>query len=324
MGRDWLARFFFTGGSGERLGATRILLGLGLLPFHVLQYHNLLQVDLAGARWFYVDPVWYFDLLGIRSHQPVVTLVAFGALLVATLCFTLGHRTRTAAWASLILILFLKGARDSIAGDIHHRELIPFHILLFFALSRGGDVLSLDARRRTPQALAEWEASWPIRAAQCYVAAFYFWSGVAKLRVQGTAWFASGAALQELLIGRSLRGGLPDDGGLASSSFALWLAQYPDVLRLLAGGTLAMELGFLALPLLRPLWMRVVFLVGVTSFHVANFVLLNVKFLFLPVVFVTYFDVAPIGRAIHRWLDQRSTDGPSGDAARRPPLRRRQ
>jgi hypothetical protein len=302
MGREWLARFLFTGSSGERLGATRILLGIGLLPFHVLQYHRLLQVDLAGPHWFYVDPVWYFDLLGIRYHEPVAVMVAFVALLVATLCFTLGCWTRTATWLSLVLILFLKGARDSIAGDIHHREIIPFHVLLFFAMSRCGDALSVDARRRPARPLAEWEASWPIQAAQCYIAAFYFWSGVAKLRVAGTAWVGG---LQPLLIGRSLRAGLPDDDGPAGSSLGLWLAQYPDVLSLLAAGTLAMELGFLALPFLRPLWMRVVFLAGVTFFHVANFVLLKVKFLFLPVVFVAYFDVTPIGQAIHGWVSRK-------------------
>ncbi len=302
-GRAWLAWFLFTGSSGERLGATRILIGIGLLPFHATQYGGLLQVDLAGPRWFYLDPVWYFAVLGIRAHEPVAVLIAFGLLLVATLCFALGYRTRTAAWTSLILILFLKGARDSMAGDIHHRELIPFHLLLFFALSRCGDALSLDARRPHARPLAEWEASWPIQAAQLYIASFYFWSGVAKLRVAGTAWI-EGGGLQQLLIGRSLRFGVPEDDTPSGGSLALWLAQYPDLLGMLAGGTVALELGFLALPLLRPLWMRAVFLAGVTFFHLANFVLLKVKFLLLPVVFVTYFDVTPIGRAIHGWVSR--------------------
>ena len=303
-GRAWLAQFLFTGSSGERLGATRMLFGIGLLPFHVMQYGSLLQVDLAGPHWFYLDPVWYFDFLGIRYHEPVAVLVAFCLLLVATLCFALGYWTRPAAWASLILILFLKGARDSMAGDIHHRELIPFHILLFFALSRCGDALSLDARGSRARPLAEWEASWPIQAAQLYIASFYFWSGVAKLRVAGAAWIESGG-LQQLLIGRSLRSGIPEDGDPSGGSLALWLAQYPDLLGWLAAGTLALEIGFLALPFLRPLWIRVVFLAGVTFFHVANFVLLKVKFLFLPVVFVTYFDVTPIGRAIHGWMSRK-------------------
>jgi hypothetical protein len=307
IGRGWLDRFLFTGSSGDRLGATRMLLGLGLLPFHVAQYGSLvMQVDPAGPRWFYLDPVWYFDLCGIRSHEPVAVLAAFAALLAATLCFALGFRTRTAAWASLILILFLKGARDSMAGDIHHRELIPFHVLLFFAVSRCGDTLSLDARRPGVRPLAEWEASWPISAAQLYIASFYFWSGMAKLRVAGMSWAGGGSGLQQLLLGRSLRSGMPEDGDAAGGSLALWLAQYPDLLGWLAVGTLTMELGFLALPFVRRLWFRVGFLAGVTFFHVANFVLLKVKFLFLPVVFVTYFDVAPIGRAIAGWLGRKA------------------
>ena len=300
--REWLARFLFTGSSGERLGATRILLGIGLLPFHVLQYHRLLQVDLAGPHWFYVDPVWYFDLLGIRYHEPVAVMVAFVALLVATLCFTLGYWTRTAAWVSLVLILFLKGARDSIAGDIHHREIIPFHVLLFFAMSRCGDALSVDARRRPARPLAEWEASWPIQAAQCYIAAFYFWSGVAKLRVAGTAWVGGPATAADRAVPARWPPGRRRSRRQLARALACPIPRRPEPAR---GGTLAMELGFLALPFLRPLWMRVVFLAGVTFFHVANFVLLKVKFLFLPVVFVTYFDVTPIGQAIHGWVSRK-------------------
>ena len=300
--RDGAGRFFFTGSAAERLGATRLLLGLGLVPFHAMQYAELLSVNLLGPRWYYLDRVWYFDLLGIRYHEPIVVAVAFVALLVATACFAVGFHTRAATWISLLLILFLKGARDSFAGDIHHRELIPFNILLFFALSRCGDVLSVDARRRSTRPLEEWDASWPIQASQLYVAAFYFWSGVAKLRVSGLGWIASADGLQSLLVRRSLRFGLDEGGGAPGGSLGLWLAGYPDVLHLLAIGTLAVELAFLILPFVRARWYRAVYLTGLTFFHIANFVLLDVQFLFLPVVFVVFLDPTRIGRAMARRL----------------------
>lgn len=296
--RSRCSRFFFSGGSAERLGATRLLLGLGMLPFHVLQYHNLLQVDWGGARWYYLDRIWYFDVLGIEYHAPVVTTLAFASLLAATLCFAVGYHTRLAAWCSLLLILYLKGARDSIAGDIHHREIIPFQILLFFALSRSGDVFSLDARAPTPRRIEEWEASWPIRASQLYTAVFYFWSGIAKLRASGTGWVTDGVGLQNLLLRRSVRFGVDESGSPAGSALALWLAQYPDWLPLFSLGVVAFELGFPLLLFMRARWLRLGFLAGVTFFHVANFVLMNVKFLFLPVVFVVFFDAAAILRAL--------------------------
>jgi hypothetical protein len=48
----------------------------------------------------------------------------------------------------------------------------------------------------------------------------------------------------------------------------------------------------------RPLWMRVGFVAGVAFFHLANFVLLNVQFLFMPVVFVTFFDLTELARRL--------------------------
>ncbi len=60
-----------------------------------------------------------------------------------------------------------------------------------------------------------------------------------------------------------------------------------------------MELGFPLLLLVRPVWLRLAFLAGVTLFHVGNFALMNVQFLFLPVVFVLFVDPTPL---VRRWL----------------------
>jgi hypothetical protein len=305
-----LRRFLFEGSSPERLAATRFLLGLGLAPFFLTQYGAAFDVAPFGAHWHYLDPVWYFRLLGIESNVPWLAMAGVALLMAALVCFALGLRTRLVAWLALILILLLTGARDSVAGDVHHRELIPFHILFFFACSRCGDVASLDARRAPRPPLAEWEASWPIRAAQLYVASFYLWSGLAKLRLSGLDWFAGGEAMQSLLLGRAVRFGIGDGGDPAGSALGLWLARYPEVLMLAAIGVLAMEIGFPILLFLRSLRLRVAFLAGVTFFHVANFVLMDVMFLLLPVVFVLFFDVTPLAAR----LLPRGTPAPGGRA----------
>ncbi len=216
-----LSDFFFTGATPGRLAATRWLLGVGLLPFFWMQYKSLLALDPFGPHWHYTDPVWYFAALGIRQHVPWLAIAGFGALLLALAAFAVGFRTRAAAWACLLLILLLKGARDSVAGDIHHRELIPFHVLLFFALSRSGDVASFDARRTASAArVSEWEASWPIHASQLYIASFYLWSGLAKLRVSGTAWLGGGDFKSFSSRARSVSAwtGLPSGAASASGS----------------------------------------------------------------------------------------------------------
>jgi hypothetical protein len=226
MMRTILSRFFFTGSTPERLGTTRILLGLGLIPFTILEFYELLQVNLQGPNYFYLDPVWYFQLLGIKYHHPYVVLGSFILLLCATVAFTIGWRTRPAAILMLLLILYLLGARDSIAGDVHHRYVIPFHILLFFALSRCGEVMSVNAQLSgKPTLLPEWEASWPIQASQVYLASFYFWSALAKLRMSGLDWISGGERIQALLLARAVRFGLAEDEGSSGSTIALWIAQ---------------------------------------------------------------------------------------------------
>jgi len=302
--------FFFTGASAERLGVLRIALGLGLLAYHALQFNFLVELDRNGARWHYLDPIWYFRLLGVQDLDPIAAQFAFVVLMLATLAFAAGFFTRSSIVVMLLGILYLKGVRDSVAADVHHRYLIPFAVLIYFAFSRCGDVLSLDARRRrrrgdAPAALEQWEASWPIKASQLYIACFYLWGAIAKARMTGLVW-AEPARIQGLLLARAVRFGF-EDGVPAGSTWAYTLAQNELVCAMLAGSTYGFGFGFpLILWVRRPLW-RWLFFAGVTFFHVANFVLIQVKFLFLPFFFLVFFDVsAPL-----RWWRQRRGGTPS-------------
>ena len=291
-----LERFLFAGDSPERLAATRLVLGIGLVPYFLTQYGPAFDVAPFGAHYYYLDPVWYFRLLGIESNVPWLVMAGVLLLSAALVTFALGIHARISAWLALILILLLTGARDSVTGDIHHRELIPFHILFFFALSRCGDVASWGTRRAPATPLAPWEASWPIRASQLYVATFYLWSGLAKLRTSGLDWFAGGTEMQGLMLQRAVRFGVSPEGEPAGSSLGLWFAHYPDVLMVLAVGVTVMEVSFPIVLFLRSFRLRVAFLAGVTFFHIVNFVLMDVMFVLLPVVFVLFFDVAPLIR----------------------------
>jgi hypothetical protein len=290
-----LGAYFFRGCTPERLGATRFLIGAGLLPFHVLQYYTLLALDWSGPSFWFVHRIWYFEALGIERCVPALAALALAILLLATAGFAVGYRTRACAVVSLLAIAYLKGVRDSVAGDVHHRELVPFAVLLLFAFSRCGDVASFDSRRTPPpRLLDEWEASWPIRAAQVHVASFYFWSGLAKVRMAGWDWIRDGERLQVLLLNRAFRFGIDASGEPEGSPLALWFAHQNELLMALALATIVMELGFPALLFLRSFGLRALFLAGVSFFHLANFVLMKVKFVFLPVVFVLFFDPSPL------------------------------
>jgi hypothetical protein len=69
-----------------------------------------------------------------------------------------------------------------------------------------------------------------------------------------------------------------------------------------ASSVAAMKLGSPVIFWLRVLWQRSAFVAVVTAFHVMNWVLLNVQFLFMPAVFVTFFDLSAFARRIAPWL----------------------
>ncbi|MFN2566011.1 MAG: hypothetical protein ABR499_13525 [Gemmatimonadaceae bacterium] len=290
--RDRWNAFFFEGYSAESLGLLRIALGLAVIPFFAHQYQSLLALDPHGPGFYYIEPIWYFEALGIDHHAPLVTYLVFGVLLVCAVTMSLGVFTGTSIVLVMLAVVYLKGVRDSMSGDVHHREIIPFHVLALLALSAAGSVYSLSgAPGKVRRRIAAWEASWPIKAMQLYACSFYFWSGVAKLRVSGLDWFADGSRLQEILLFRSVRYGFSDSGQPSDNPLAQYLAYHPNVLLPLSVATIVMEVGFPLLLLVRSARWRLVLLVGVAAFHVANFVLLNVQFLLLPLFFVIFFDL---------------------------------
>ncbi len=290
--------FFYEGFSGESLGLVRIYFGCGLLLYHVFQFHELLTLNPLGAPFYFLEPMWHFGLLGIDHNLPFLTFVVFAVLMIATIMMTLGKYTRTSILVVILCIFYLKGVRDSFTGDVHHRYLVPMQMLFLLLLSKCGHAHSLDERVRPVTSIVqEWEASWPIKMMQVYCAFFYFWSVIAKLRVAGWEW-ASGGQIQKILLKRSVMWGVTDTGEAVRNQLAFQMAQMPDLLMFLAHLVLAFEVAFPLILLVRSVRWRLIFLVGVTFFHIANFVLIYVAFLFIPVVFIIFFDLVPV----HAWL----------------------
>lgn len=292
---DW---FLFQGYSGDSLGILRMYFGFGFLIYHFTQFAMVIGLNPFGAPFQYLEQIWYFKLLGITHLVPWLSIPVFIILCVSTVTFALGKHTRTSIIVMMICIFYLKGVRDSIAGDVHHRYLIPFSILVLFLFSRSGEVWSYDGRKKAPAKLEEWEASWPIRVAQIQVIMFYFWAVVAKLRISGLDWFGMSGKIQEKLIQRALRGGYDENGNLVTMALAFEVAQVPELPFMFGIVVLVFECFAPIVLFWRTLWFRVVFLCGAGFFHLSNFILMNVQFFFYPFVFFIFFDLVPMHRRL--------------------------
>jgi hypothetical protein len=302
ISRAW-NQFFFTGFSGESLGLLRMYIGCGLLFFHTYQFATVLSLNPIGATYYFIEPIWYFKLLGIQYHVPAFSFGMYAILMGATVSMILGKNTRTSIIVIILCIFYLKGVRDSFSGDVHHREIIPMQMLFLFSLSKCGKVHSRDARQlHIAEGVQEWEASWPIKTMQLYVALFYFWSVIAKVGTSGWVWFAGEGKIQEVLIMRSVRWGLTDQGELLKNGLSFELAQHPELIQFFSILVLAFELGFPLLLLIKSVKLRLAFIMGVTTFHIASFVLMDVNFLLIPFVYLIFFDLVPI----HQWLKTRA------------------
>ncbi|GJL68717.1 MAG: hypothetical protein NPIRA06_13520 [Nitrospirales bacterium] len=297
ISRGW-NQFFFTGFSGESLGLLRMYIGCGLLFFHTYQFATVLTLNPIGFRNYFLDPIWYFHLLGIQYHIPALSFIVYALLMSATVGMIMGKWTRASILVVILCIFYLKGVRDSFSGDVHHRYIIPMQMLFLFLLSRCGDVHSRDSRHDPHPPLQEWEASWPIKMMQLYVALFYFWSVIAKVRVSGWEWFSGEGRIQEVLIKRSVRWGMTGEGELVKNSLSFELAQRPDLIQIFSHLVLAFELGFPLILFIQSVKLRAFFLSGVIIFHISSFVLMDVNFLLIPFVYLIFFDLIPI----HQWL----------------------
>jgi hypothetical protein len=238
---------------------------------------------------------------------PLVCWSVFALYLLANVAMIVGFWTRSSIAVVLLTSVYLTGVRDSVVGDTHHRLLIWAWVLFFLLLSDCGRAWSVDERRRASPAaeIAEWRASWPIRAMQLYTASFYLWSVIAKLRVSGLAWIAGGGKLQETLLRRSAMWGLDEHGQALGNEVAFFLAHQPRLLEILGGSVLLMEACFPLVLFVKSQRARGLFLSAVALFHVANFVLLYVGFVLMPLVFVIFFDMDPVARRVRDWLGAR-------------------
>ena len=296
--RSWFDWFFFDWHPAEALGAVRFYFGLGLAIYLNIQFDQNLTLDPFGAQFNFTRPIWYFWALGIDTHVPWIPFLVAPLMTIACLFLAWGRWTKPAIIVIVLCIFYMKGVRDSFSGDVHHREVPIFAMLVLFFFSKCDHMFGIDARRKNLPPIADWESSWPLRAMQIYIAMFYFWALVAKLRLSGLEWFSGGGRIQDVLIARSVRDGFTPDGEVVALSLGWELAQNPQLIFWIGALVFAFELFFPIILFVRDWRIKLAMLAGASFFHLANWFLMNVQFFWYPFVFVTFFNMAEF----HRWL----------------------
>ena len=296
--RSWVDWFFFDWHDAAALGAVRFYFGLGLAIYLHIQFDQNLKIDPWGPEFNFTRPIWYFWLLGVDTNIPWISWAVMPLLTIACLLFALGKWTKPMIIAIIVAIFYMKGVRDSFSGDVHHREIPIFAMLILFLFSKCDRMFGVDARKRNLPAIEPWEASWPLRAMQIYIATYYFWALMAKVRLSGLDWFTGGGRIQEVLISRAVRDGFTPTGDPVNLSLAWDLAQMPGLVWFFGALVFVFELFFPLILFVRDWRLKLLALLGATTFHLANFFLMNVQFFFYPFVFVAFFDM----NRFHEWL----------------------
>jgi hypothetical protein len=65
--------------SVESLAMLRICFGIGALFFHVTQFYTFFLLDPAGAHFYFMEPVWYFELPASNARS-VLAIAGFALL----------------------------------------------------------------------------------------------------------------------------------------------------------------------------------------------------------------------------------------------------
>jgi hypothetical protein len=272
---------------------------LGLAALRVVTFGTLLHFALTTGAWiehlaavdpWFYRPIWLFELLGIGPLPAAAAGPLRWALAIGGLAGLVGWAARPVAAASAVIYGYGVGQLYSFT-NVHHGEALLLVALAACAASRCDAVLAWRwpwGRSSAPVTPAAPLPGWPLQLVRVQVALTYWLAGYAKLVLGGPGW-ADGATLQFYLL---LRG----------EPLGAWVAQSPELCRLLAALSLVWELAF---PLVLG-WPRLgwLFVPAGVVFHLASQRLLAVGFAhFLPflVLFLDPRALVRLQRALTWW-----------------------
>lgn len=218
-----LHRWLFEAQPVQALVAARIVFGASIFFSHLARIPDALTLygtqGLPGARWFPLLRTtmgnFSWDAPAARALEQVLPPISdtwilslFGLLILSSLCFTVGLRTRLSGFVTLIILAyFVRGRNPFVYWGWATFMQGP---LLYVILSASGRYLSLDdwlARRRSgepPSPFSEWLApAWPLRLLQVNTCTMYAVAGLARLADPG--WLAGQTTFNAMANGRFSR-----------------------------------------------------------------------------------------------------------------------
>ena len=275
---------FLAPAAPTNLGACRLLFA-GWLFVSFVSWDAAQWARLPADTW---SPVWLVELAGPRPSAGVLTVLGL-VWKVALLLAAVGLWRPVSLGVAAVLGTYLLGLTASFGKANHDVGLLIVFLFLFW-IGRSTDALSVDAllarRRGVPPPEPSGEYTWPIVTGRVLLALVFFAAGVAKLRHGGLDWIASDN-LRWLFAGQQYTHEPPLDWAVA-------LARYPALCQALAGGTVALELGYplaLVSRRLRP-WL----VLGMIGLQLGIFLFMGISYLVFLAANVVWVDWARLGR----------------------------
>lgn len=193
--------------------------------------------EYPSAMW---DAIPILSVIGLDeqpSHAIVFLLKSMWLITLFLAC--IGLFTRTSIFFAFLFGSYMLAATHSFF-KVNHSDaglLIAMFLLIF---ARCGDSFSLDAIRRSVRdkdfkSIASVEYAWPIHMLRLVWVIIFFLAGLAKLRRSGLEWILTDN-MSNLLLRKQVAWEPPTEIGT-------FIAQYPWLCILLAGGAVAIELG---------------------------------------------------------------------------------
>jgi hypothetical protein len=285
--REKVRSFFFAPSSPTNLAVCRIIF-FGWLFCCFFGYDVEQWARVPADTW---EPVWFVELFGRLPSAGTLTGLGV-AWKVSLVLGALGLWRPVSLGVAAALGAYLLGLTGSY-GKANHDIGMPVILLFVFWVARSTDALSLDSliarRRGKPPVSPSGEYTWPLATGRVLLALAFFAAGVAKLRHGGIDWITTDN-LRWLFIGQQYTHTPP-------LGWAVYLADFPWLCRLLAGGTMAVELSYplaLFVPRIRP-WL----VVGALGLQLGIHLFMGVNYLAFIVANVVWVDWSRVGNSIH-------------------------
>ena len=240
---SWLARcerFWFKPTGPGNLGFARLVFFALMFWFH-RGFDYTIWGTLPPS--FQNAHIQLFDLLGIGMPTVKGVAVVQTVFKASLLLACVGLFTRLSCVAALVSGVYVLGIPNTF-GKTGHGDGILILAMLVLAGSRCGDAWSIDAVRRSwrrgppfaPPAHSG-EYTWPVRCLWLLSALVFFAAGYAKLKSTGFIGWAWSDNMANTLLQHKYKSNPPTDWGV-------WIAQHPLLCRLLAAGTIVVEVAF--------------------------------------------------------------------------------